>query len=54
MNVQKLGGYLTWGGYAAGIVAIILAAHHVPIMIAAGAAVALVFVGRQLEKVKPT
>jgi hypothetical protein len=51
MTKQKLGQYLTYGGYASGLIAVILSAHHLPVLISAGAAVALVFVGRQLEKV---
>lgn len=53
MNSQKLGLYLTYAGYASGIIAIVLSAHHLPVLIAAAGAVALVFVGRQLENVKP-
>jgi len=52
MTTQKLGLYLTYGGYGAGLVAVILSAHHLPVLIAAGLGVALVFIGRKLENVK--
>jgi membrane protein implicated in regulation of membrane protease activity len=48
---QEFGLYLTWSGYAAALVTVILAAKHLPILIFASAAVVCVFIGRQLEKV---
>ncbi len=50
MTKQKFGQYLVWAGYASGVVAIVLSAHHLPVLVAAAAAVGLVFIGRQLEK----
>lgn len=50
MTTQKLGQYIVWGGYASGLVAVALSAHHIPILIAAGLGVAAVFIGRQMEK----
>jgi len=49
MTRQKIGLYLTYGGYAAGLVGVVLAAHHLPILISFAVAIALVFIGRQLE-----
>lgn len=47
---QEFGLYFTWSGYAAGIVGMIFASRHLAILIAASAALVLVFLGRQLEK----
>ena len=50
MKKEVIGQYMVWGGYAATVLAAVLAGKHPWIIGSIVVAGALIFVGRQLEK----
>jgi hypothetical protein len=50
LTQQALGSYITYGGYAVGLAGIVLALRHPAIVVTFTLGIALVAIGRQLEK----